>query len=114
MKEFLKDIASSVVYFMLGAITVLATLFFFGCNSFDPVVMKDQPDECNDYYTTLKFYVKTTDKDSAFVGTVFEKCANARAEKRKEIREEKCRKRFYADGAVEKDGRYVGYLECLK
>lgn len=51
-----------------------------GCKSFEPVILPGQPDECNDFYSILQYY-SVQGGDSAFVGTVYEKCSQARKDK---------------------------------
>jgi len=58
-------------------------IFLVGCKSFKPVIIPNQPDECNDFYSVLQYY-SVQGGDSAFVGTVFEKCVQARKEAKSE------------------------------
>lgn len=57
-------------------------IFLVGCKSFEPVIIPGQPDECNDFYSVLQYY-SVNGHDSAFVGTVYEKCSQARKDKDK-------------------------------
>lgn len=86
-----------------------------GCKSFDPVVVQGQPDECNDFYSVLKYY-SVEGKDSAFVGTVFNECKIARSAIRLQIREKHCKELIYGASEFNKSDykKYSEYQECLK
>lgn len=53
-----------------------------GCKSFKRVNIEGQPDECKDFYLVMEYY-SVQGGDSAFVGTVYEKCVQARKDKDK-------------------------------
>jgi hypothetical protein len=59
---------------------IILIVFLTGCKSFEPIIIPNQPDECNDFYNVLKYY-SVQGGDSAFVGTVYEKCSQARKDK---------------------------------
>lgn len=59
---------------------IILIVFLTGCKSFEPVIIPGQPDECNDFYSVLQYY-SVNGHDSAFVGTVYEKCSQARKDK---------------------------------
>ncbi len=63
-------------------ICTIIGVFSTGCKSFKPVIIPNQPDECNDFYSVLQYY-SVNGHDSAFVGTVYEKCSQARKDKDK-------------------------------
>ena len=63
-------------------ICIIILIFFTGCKSFKRVNVENQPDECNDFYYVLEYY-SVQGGDSAFVGTVYEKCSQARKDKDK-------------------------------
>ena len=98
----------------LAIIFIFITLLFScNCQSFDPVQLQDQPDECNDFYSVLKYY-SVEGSDSAFVGTVYQECKTARAERRKAERENHCREIYYGGALVDKKDyeKYSQFLEC--
>lgn len=90
-------------------------LFLTGCKSFDPVVIQGQPDECNDFYSVLKYY-SVEGKDSAFVGTVYNECKTARSAVRLSAREKQCKELIYGQAELNKSDykKYSEYQECLK
>lgn len=94
---------------------IFSAFIFVSCKNFDPIVIQGQPDECNDFYSVLKYYVKNG-ADSAFVGTVYQECKAARAENRKAIREKHCKELFFGAGLVDKTDykRYAEFIECSK
>jgi hypothetical protein len=83
---------------------IFISVFYTGCASFEPVIIPGQPDECNDFYTVMQYY-SVQSGDSAFVGTVYEKCNQARKEQRKE-KSIDCYK-LYPDNLE-------GFSKCLK
>lgn len=98
---------------------IIFPIFYTGCNlgckSFDPVIIENQPDECNDFYSILKYY-SVEGKDSAFVGTVYNECKIARVNKYRNRIESLCKKIYFPDKAVDKKDYeiYSQYLECTK
>lgn len=102
-----------LLYAILAGVIVFSTM---GCKTFKPVIVEGQPDECNDYYTTLAYYYSLNSKDGAFVGTVYNECKSARTEKRKAARELHCKGLYFGDGTVDKKQyeKYAQFLECCK
>ncbi len=100
----------------VAIIIIGLVLSLVSCRSFKPVVIDGQCDECNDFYTVLAYYYASNNGDSAFVGTVYNECKNARAQIRKAEKEEQCRKKFFLDKQVNKNDliNYSQYLECVK
>ena len=101
---------------MMIVILILAINLICGCKSFEPVQIEGECPECNDFYTVMKYNVKNTGKDSAFVGTVYAECQEARAQKRKIKQENHCAKLYFKDGIVIKTQykQYAEFLECCK
>lgn len=96
-----------ILFFML-----IISLLLSSCKSFKRVNLEGQPDECKDFYLVMEYY-SVQGGDSAFVGTVYEKCVQARKDKDKqEIKDlkswgnEMCDK-LYKDNVSE-------YKRCLK
>jgi hypothetical protein len=85
-------------------ICIIFTVFYTGCKSFEPVIIPGQPDECNDFYTVMQYY-SVQGGDSAFVGTVFEKCVQAR----KEQKSDKIINCFKLN-----QGNLDGFTRCIK
>lgn len=70
-----------ILFFIL-----IISLLLTSCKSFKRVDLEGQPDECKDFYLVMEYY-SVQGGDSAFVGTVYEKCVQARKDKDKaEIR----------------------------
>lgn len=103
------------IIMILLVITLASFAACSGCKSFEPVTIEGQPDECNDFYSVLRYYVKGG-ADSAFVGTVYQECKAARSENRKALREKHCKELFFGAGNVDKTDykRYAEYIECSK
>jgi hypothetical protein len=91
-------------------------IFFIGCRNFDIVNIEGQPDECNDFYTVMKYYAAAGQGDSAFVGTVYNECRTARAEIRQQVKEKHCKAMIYGEAGLDKTQykKYADYLECIK
>ena len=83
-------IIGGIVYSMF-IVAVVVTMV--GCKSFEPVQVEGQPDECNDFYTVMQYY-SVQGGDSAFVGTVYEKCLQARKEKKDKKIYDLCKKLY--------------------
>ena len=65
-------------------ICIIFAVFYTGCRTFKaPEGLENQPDECKDFYYVLEYY-SVQGGDSAFVGTVYEKCIQARKEQKSE------------------------------
>lgn len=64
-------------------ICIIFAVFYTGCKSFKRVDIANQPDECKDFYLVMEYY-SVQGGDSAFVGTVYEKCVQARKDKDKQ------------------------------
>ena len=110
----MKKIQIAVV--ILFCLSIAGNVFLLsGCKSFEPVIMEGQPDECNDFYSILKYY-SVEGKDSAFVGTVYNECKIARAEKRNIKIKDLCKQLYFPDSEINKKSYevYSQYLECLK
>ena len=75
----IKIIISIAIY----ALIATGAAVHLGCKTFKPVIIEGQPDECNDFYSVLQYY-SVQGGDSAFVGTVYEKCATARRDKKEQ------------------------------
>ena len=74
----------NIILSCLFALSVCGNLFFLsGCKTFEPVIIEGQPDECNDFYSILKYY-SVQGGDSAFVGTVYGNCTTARKDANRE------------------------------
>lgn len=61
---------------------LLVFILLTSCKSFKRVNLEGQPDECKDFYLVMEYY-SVQGGDSAFVGTVYEKCTQARKDKDK-------------------------------
>lgn len=87
-----------------------------GCKSFDPVQVKGEVSECNDFYTVLKYNVKAENRDGAFAAVVYEQCKQARAQKRQIEKERHCAGLYFTNGVVDKTDykQYSQFLECCK
>lgn len=100
------------------AITIFfVALMFTGCKSFNPITLEGQPDECNDFYSILRYYTTADKGDSAFIGIVYNECKAARAQVRQSKKELNCREIWYGkDKLIDKTDyqKYTGYLECNK
>ena len=95
---------------------VILCLGIIACKTYKPISVKGQPDECNDFYSVMSYYYSLDKIDSAFVGTVYNECKTARAEKRKAERENHCKQLFYGNSELDKTNyqKYSQYLECVK
>lgn len=105
-----------ITVIILMCISVIGNIILLsGCKTFEPVIIDGQPDECNDFYTVMKYY-SVEGKDSAFVGTVYNECKTARTEKRKQEKEKHCKQLFYGSDVIDKNDykKYNQYLECCK
>lgn len=106
------QIAIAIIFFL----SIAGNVFLLsGCKSFSPVIVEGQPDECNDFYSILKYY-SVEGKDSAFVGTVYNECKLARAEKRDDKIKSLCKQIYFPGSDINKKDyeTYSKYLECLK
>lgn len=93
-------------------ICIIILIFFTGCKSFKRVNAENQPDECNDFYYVLEYY-SVQGGDSAFVGTVYEKCSQARRDKDKaEIKKLKERVNTLCEQLFMED--LEGFKRCIK
>jgi len=94
--------AGAIIYglFIVGVVVVL-----IGCKSFEPVEIEGQPAECNDFYTVMQYY-SVQGNDSAFVGTVYEKCIQARKANTKIKIQDLCKK-LYSDD-------FEKFSNCIK
>jgi len=72
--------------------------------SFKAIQLENQTPECNDFYTVLQYYSEL-DKDSAFIGTVYNECKNSR-ENAKQKKIEKLCGDLYTDKNE--------YMKCVK
>ena len=105
-------IIKMLIPFIVGL--VISAGAVMSCKSFDVIQIEGQPDECNDFYTVMKYY-SVEGKDSAFVGTVYQECKSARAEIRKQTKEKHCAKIIFPEGLDKKQHeKYMHYLECIK
>jgi len=98
------------------SILIILALCVIGCRTYKPITVPNQPDECNDFYSVMGYYYSLDKIDSAFVGTVYNECKNARTEKRKCVREAHCKQLFYGNAELDKTNyqKYSQYLECVK
>ena len=97
-----KDILKSIVFIIIISLAILTfTGMLNGCKSYEPIRFKGELEECNDFYSVMKFYAEF-DKtpDSAFVGTVYARCQEARVAKRLASRETHCKKLYFKDGYI--------------
>ena len=101
MKKWLVIIGG--IFYGMFIVAVVVTMI--GCKSFEPVQVEGQPDECNDFYTVMQYY-SVQGGDSAFVGTVYEKCLQARKDAKDNKIRELCRELHPED--MEK------YSKCIK
>lgn len=88
-----------ILFFML-----IISLLLSSCKSFKRVNLEGQPDECKDFYLVMEYY-SVQGGDSAFVGTVFEKCVQAR----KEQKSDKIINCFKLN-----QGNLEGFTRCIK
>lgn len=86
-------------------VILICLITFFYCKNFEPIIIKGQPDECNDFYSVMQYY-SVEGKDSAFLGTVYNECKIARQERYKQRIEDLCDK-LYPDNKEE-------FKKCLK
>jgi hypothetical protein len=105
-----------VVIFAMSTIALGAT-FFIGCKSLHPIFIKGQPDECNNFYTVMDFYVQVgKGQDSAFIGTVYNNCSQAQKDIRDTKKTNDCRDLWFGKDAIldkSKYDKYTGFLECI-
>jgi len=91
---------------MKHLLTILAcSLILTSCNSFERVDMEGQPDECKDFYYVLEYY-SVQGGDSAFIGTVYEKCCTARKNNMAKKIKSLCSKLYPDD--------IKGFQKCIK
>lgn len=97
-------------------ILCLFLILVVSCKTYKPITIQGQPDECNDFYSVMSYYYSLDKIDSAFVGTVYNECKQARTEKRKCVREAHCKQLFYGNSELDKTNyqKYSQYLECVK
>jgi len=106
-----------IIVVWLMVLSGAGNIFFLsGCKSFEPVVVDGQPPECNDFYTSMKYYSVQDKGDSAFVGTVYNECKTARSDIRKQSREKHCKELIYGTADLNKTDykKYSEYQECSK
>jgi hypothetical protein len=121
LKGLLQFMVAIIGSLLIIGVMVFVLVSLIGCNTFKVIQVKGQPDECNDFYTTMMFYAEQSkgkgQGDSAFIGTVYNECNEARAEARKKLRENHCRNLIYGEGIpVDKKDyeKYTHFLECSK
>ena len=105
-----------ILVLCLALASVMGSLFILsGCKTFDPVVVEGQPPECNDFYTSMKYY-SVQGGDSAFVGTAYNECKVARSAIRLQAREKHCKELIYGIDLLDKTNykKYSEYQECSK
>jgi hypothetical protein len=94
---------------------VFGALFFTGCKSLHPIIVKDAPQECNNFYTVMDFYVQVgKGADSAFIGTVYSNCSAAQKEARDSKKMNDCKDMWFGKEPIDKSkyDKYTGFLEC--
>jgi len=102
-------------------------IIIFGCNTFEPVVIKGQPEQCNDFYTLVKLsngmkgIISKENTSVATVlnmaNTVYSKCETARINQKKQKRFDDCVKIIYGDKLLPKEEnyrKYADFADCLK
>ena len=106
---------TNLIFFLIGLALMAMILLLVSCCNFKPVVVEGQPDECNDFYTVLRYYAKEG-RDSAFVGVVYNECRTARGEARRVIKENHCKDLIFGKDPLDKSDykRYTQFLECSK
>ncbi len=92
------------------------TFILFGCKSFDPVQIKDQPAECNDMYSAMRLVVLMGSKESNLVALSMPECQKVRQKIRKDAQNDKCQKRVFGESAVNREDykKYAEFSDCLK
>lgn len=101
---------------LILAVITLGGLLFSGCKSLHPIIIKGQPDECNNFYTVMDFYVQVgKGSDSAFIGTVYNNCSAAQKDVRDAKKMNDCKDMWFGKDALidkTKYDKYTGFLEC--
>lgn len=100
----------AILVLVMGAMFTAG--LFIGCKTFDPIRIENELDECNDMYTTMRFYVKSGIKSDGLIATMATKCNKSRERKR----DSECLKWIFKDGKLDKKKypEYAYYLECIK
>lgn len=89
-----------ILFFML-----IISLLLSSCKSFKRVNLEGQPDECKDFYLVMEYY-SVQGGDSAFIGTVYEKCVQARRDAKSE-KAINCYK-------LNPENNLDGFVRCMK
>lgn len=80
MKSLIIQILVTLLFLVSSFI---AGSFFTGCSSFEPVQIKGELSECNDWFTVMKFYSGQKSVDTMIL-TAYNKCQQARKDKHKD------------------------------
>jgi hypothetical protein len=117
IKEFLKQNSAKILFYLVvGGIICVAVLFgSTKCTFFSPVRIEGQPEECNDWYTSMKYDIKNK-SGGTMSALTYPDCQRARALKRKIQVQEHCRKQVFGQEIIDKENykKYNLYLECIK
>lgn len=119
---------STIYKFIMAVIFgFLFGIILLACNSFGPIVIKDQPQECNDMYTLMDFSSRMSgifSKENTSAATAltlmtlsYSDCKKAREDFKKQIRFDDCKKMIYGPVLLPKEEnykRYADFLECQK
>jgi len=113
------------------ALTFFIILFSLSCNTFEPVTIPGELQECNDMYTLMAFSVKMSgglgkDKSATaltLTSMAYQDCKQARLKEienkkvaLKQNRFQDCKKMIYGPELLPKESNYKKYsefLECL-
>jgi len=89
---------------------ILMLLFFVvGCNTFKPVKIKGEIQECNDMYTIMRFYSNLKVPDT-IIARAYDKCTKMR----QVMRERNCKKWIFGKKSIDKNNHtlYLYYKNC--
>jgi hypothetical protein len=105
------------IYKIIGIVAAVLVVFFSGfliagCKTFEPVKIKGELPECNDMYSTMKFYIKSGIKSDSLVTTMATKCNDARIW----YHNQQCKRWIFKNGEINKNKfpEYAYYLECVR
>lgn len=119
-RQVLKKLAIGI---LVGLVLGFAISFLFSCNTFKPITVDGETDECNAMYTAWAFsvnlqgFTKKGHSSGEGIATLLTKeCIESWKRKRENKLEEKCKNKFYGkDEDVSSGGKekYILYLKCL-
>lgn len=108
MKDKIKNFTIGL---LVGGAIATTVVLLTSCSSFEPIKIKGEQPECNDWYTTMKYFhgLKKTD---TMILTTFNKCNDARQRKRNAD----CKQWIYGNNPVNpnKQPEHTYYKNCTK